>query len=64
MNHWSVDEEKMKKDPESFAIWSLENAINFGISRGKLNKKELIKYWDRLDLDIHKRKFLSLLLQK
>ena len=65
MNHWSVEEEKMReKDPEAFAIWNLEHSINFGLGKALLKKAELLKYWDKLNLDVHKRKFLSILLQK
>ena len=64
MNHWSVDQIEMKKrDPESFAVWNLEHAINYGLHNGPLKKTELIKYWDRLQLDIDKRRFLTLLLK-
>ena len=65
MNHWSVEQEKMQKeDLEAFTIWSLEQAINFGLGKGPIKKTSLLKYWDKLDLDISKKKFLSMLLQK
>ena len=65
MNHWSVEEKHMReKDPEAFALWNLEHAINFGLGKKPLKKTELLKYWDRLDLDTHKKKFLSILLHK
>ena len=64
MQHWSVDTTELQKDPKKFAIWSLENAINFGIRDEKINRQELEDYWDDLDLDPHKKKFLALLLGK
>lgn len=62
--HWSVDEKELKKDKNAYAIWRLEQAVNFGFGLGKLNKKELIKYWDKLELDPAKKKFLSILLSR
>lgn len=64
MKHWSVDEEKMRKSPEAFAIWSLENSINFGMRKNRLKKADLLMYWNKLDLDHAKKRFLSLLLKK
>lgn len=62
MNHWSVDTTELRKDPRAFAIWNLENAINFGIRDGKISESELRTYWNELDLDPHKKKFLAMLL--
>ena len=62
MKHWSVDEKELAKDKDAHAIWRLEQAVNFGIRDGKLSKRELRTYWDRLDLDPAKKKFLALLL--
>lgn len=61
--HWSVDETELKKDPERYAIWRLEQRINFGVGVQKLNRSELKKYWDRIDIDTFKRKALSLALE-
>lgn len=60
--HWSVDETGMKKDPEAYAIWKLEQRINWGIGEEKIKKSELVKYWDRIDIDPSKREALSLAL--
>ena len=59
-NHWSVQTNELKKDPQKFAIWRLEQRINWGIGEGKISKKELIKYWHKIDIDPLKRKALSL----
>ncbi|MEK7190364.1 MAG: hypothetical protein AAB661_01205 [Patescibacteria group bacterium] len=61
-NHWSVDTTVLKKDEEAFAIWDLEQRINWGIGEGKINKKNLLKYWDKIDIDVFKRKALFLAL--
>jgi hypothetical protein len=61
--HWSVDENELKKDPAVYAIWRLEQRINFGIGEQKLNKAELKKYWDKIDIDPYKRKALLLALE-
>jgi hypothetical protein len=63
MYNWSVDEKAFKKaDPEGYKIWRLEQMINFGLNGKKLNKKELKKYWDKLQIDPAKKRFLSFLL--
>lgn len=61
--HWSVDETELKKDPEGYAIWRLEQRINYGLGEKKIKKAELIKYWERIDIDQFKRKALSLALE-
>lgn len=62
MYNWSTDEKTLKEDPEAYAIWKLEQMVNFGLGGEKLNSSELKKYWSRLSLDPARRKFLELLL--
>lgn len=64
MKHWSVDTKELKKDKEAFAIWQLEQRINFGIGKAKIKKVELLKYWDKITLDPLKRHYLALVLGK
>lgn len=64
MKHWSVDMRALEKDPGALAVWELENAVNFGIRNGKINRQDLLTYWDKLELDPHKKKFLSLILSQ
>ncbi len=60
MKNWSTDTTELKKDPEKFSIWKLEQLINFGLDGEKIDKIELKKYWNLLNLDPLKKKFLSL----
>ena len=60
MRNWSTDTKKLRKDKDKFAIWKLESAINFGLGKKKIKKSELKKYWKVIDIDLAKRKFLSL----
>lgn len=62
MKHWSVDPTTLQKDPDAYTIWRLEQAVNYGLRDGKIKEAELVKYWDRLDIDPQKKKFLSLIL--
>lgn len=62
MRNWSVDESELKKDPEKYAIWRLEQLINFGLDREKLDGRQLRQYWPRLQLDPARKRFLELLL--
>lgn len=63
MKHWSVNTQELQKNPAAFAIWRLEQAINFGLRDSKIKKSELQKYWDALDIDPLKKKFLALALK-
>lgn len=60
--HWSVDETELAKDHRAFAIWRLEQRINWGLGEGKIKKSELVAYWNEIDIDPWKRKALSLAL--
>lgn len=62
MRNWSVDIKQLKKDKTKYAIWRLEQQVNFGIGNKKLSRSQIIKYWPLLNLDAKKKKFLSILL--
>ena len=61
-NHWSINITELEKNPESYAIWKLEQWANWGIGTVKIKKSDLIKYWDKIDIDKWKKKALSLAL--
>jgi hypothetical protein len=60
--NWSVDTTELEKDSDTYNIWRLEQWVNWGIGTEKVRKSDLIKYWDRLDIDAWKRKAISLAL--
>lgn len=60
MKNWSTDIAELQKDPEKFSIWRLEHLINFGLDDEKIDLNELKTYWNNLNIDPYKRKFLSL----
>jgi hypothetical protein len=63
MKNWSTDVMELKKDFERYAIWNLEQMINFGLDEGeKINEKELRKYFNKLELDPDRKKLFELLL--
>lgn len=62
MYNWSTDEEQLKKDPEKYAIWKLEQLVNFGLNDEKISQADLKRYWTSLTIDPARRKFLDLLL--
>lgn len=64
MYNWSVDEKNLKKYPEKYTIWRLEQLINFGLGKEKLKKDELKKYINKLHIDKDKKKYLNFLLGK
>ncbi|MBU0546105.1 hypothetical protein KKA13_02520 [Patescibacteria group bacterium] len=62
MRNWSTNTKELKKDKKKYAVWRLEQLVNFGLGKEKLSKKELKKNWASLNLDPHKKSFLKSLL--
>ncbi len=62
MYNWSVNEQELKKYPEQYAIWRLEQMVNFGLGEEKIHEKDLKKYWNKMNIDPSRKKFLSILL--
>jgi len=62
MYNWSVDLDQLKKSPQKYRLWRLEQLINFGLGKEKLKKGEVKKYLPHLRLDPLKRKYLKFLL--
>lgn len=59
MYNWNTDITELKKNSEKYSIWKLEQLINFGLDGEKIEKKELVKYWDKIHIDSQKRKVLA-----
>lgn len=64
MRNWSTDEKELAKEKNRYAIWKLEQMVNFGLDGKKLNLKELQKYWEKLHIDPARKRFLELLLNE
>ncbi len=64
MYNWSVDINRLKKEPKQYTIWKLEQLINFGLGNEKINKKELKKYLPKIKIDPDKKRYLKFLLRK
>lgn len=62
MHNWSVNEKELKKDGKHYAIWRLEQVINFGADGEKIKAEDLRMYWEQLHLDPAKKLFLGFLL--
>lgn len=62
MYNWSTDTDTLKKYPEKFTIWKLEQLINFGLGNQKLHKNTLKKYLEKLDIETSKKRYLKFLL--
>lgn len=62
MRNWSTDEKSLRSDPDKYAIWRLEQTVNFGLNGGKISEAELRIYLQKLSLDPARRAFLELLL--
>ncbi|MEK9159237.1 MAG: hypothetical protein AAB383_00755 [Patescibacteria group bacterium] len=62
MYNWNTNTAALNKNSEKFKIWSLEQAINFGLNGKKIAKKDVKKYFSKLILDPSRAKFIQLLL--
>ena len=63
MYNWSTDVQKFKKaNPKAYAIWRMEQMINYGLQGEKLSPRLLKKNWDKLFMDAPTRKYLEFLL--
>jgi hypothetical protein len=62
MYNWSTDTKALSADPDALAVWELEQKINYGLGGERLSASVLKKYWNKLTLDPHKKKFLDLIL--
>lgn len=60
MYNWSTNTTELKKNPDKYAIWKLEQRINFGLNGQKLNANELKKYWTKLQLDPQRKKLIEM----
>lgn len=62
MRNWSVDISELKKDKKQYAVWRLEQMVNFGLEGKKINREKIKKYWKILCLDPDKKKYLKMIL--
>ena len=62
MYNWNTDTKILKKNPEEYAVWKLEQLINFGLDKERLDSKLVKKYWDKLQIDPKKKEALAFLL--
>lgn len=60
MYNWNTNTNKLKKNPEKYTIWKLEQSINFGLNGQKLNAVELKKYWTKLTIAPQRKKLLEM----
>jgi len=62
MNNWSVDEEKLKKNPQKYAIWRLGQIVNFGLGNERINEADYRRYAEDVVIqDPWRKKYLDLL---
>jgi hypothetical protein len=63
MRNWSTDTTRLKKNPEQYAVWQLEQQLNYGLGENeKIDKEQLAKYLPVLNIDKDTRSFLEFLL--
>lgn len=64
MYNWNINTSKLKKNAEKYAIWKLEQSINFGLNGKKLKIDELKKYWTKISIDPQRKKLLEIWLKQ
>ena len=63
MRNWSTDIQNLKTDPDKYAIWQLEQQLNYGLDEGeKIEQALLEKYLPLLKIDTDTRNFLEFIL--
>ncbi|HLD25789.1 MAG TPA: hypothetical protein VJC05_02000 [Candidatus Andersenbacteria bacterium] len=62
MHNWSVNEEELKKHPDEYQRWRLEQLINFGLGQEKISARDLRSQLPQLRIDPARRRYLNLLL--
>ncbi len=63
MRNWSVDETQLKKHPEEYKLWRMEQLINYGLDGEKLDRTELKLSIDKLEIAEDMRTHLKFLLE-
>lgn len=64
MLNWSVDAQKLKQSNKQYSVWRLIQLINYGLDEKKLQKKDLVKYWNQVKtkIDPYKKRALEYLI--
>lgn len=63
MRNWSTDEKLLKKNPEKYNLWKLEQLINFGLGDEKLSIQNVKKNINKLSIDPLKKRYLKFLVK-
>jgi hypothetical protein len=65
MKNWAVDIKQLKKNPQKYQLWKIEQLINYGLEGNeRIAESELRKYWPQIKdrLDPYKKRYLEYLL--
>lgn len=62
MYNWSIDSTRLKKNPQEYEKFVLEQRINFGLNNQKLSRKILKKHWHNIKIDPSKKRYLRAVL--
>ena len=63
MRNWSTDTLRLQENPEEYAIWRLEQQLNYGLDENeKIESSLLKKYLPQLNIDKDTRNFLEYVL--
>lgn len=62
MYNWNTDTSSFKQKSSQFAIWKLNQLINFGLNGEKIDFSLVKKYWKKLSIDPLRKNFLKALI--
>lgn len=62
MYNWNLNLSRLKKNPQQYEKFTLEQRINFGLNKQKLSRKALKKFWQILEIDPSKKRYLQAIL--
>ena len=64
MYNWNTYTTQLKKNPEKYTVWKLEQLINYGLDGEKLDRKDIKRFWPQIKdrIDPYKKRALEFLL--
>jgi len=64
MYNWSTDEKNLDKNPEAREIFELEQKINYGLLKDKINAEKFLKYFSKISVDKTRKDYINFLIHE
>ena len=62
MYNWSTDAKNMDKNPRKREIFELEQKINYGLLKDKINAENFLKYFSEIFVDKKRKDYINFLI--